>query len=135
MSHVAGYCVALDMTARDFQSEAKSKGLPWELAKSFDTSCPVGKFMDADEIADPHNLAIWCKVNGSLRQSGHTGDMIFTIPSLISYISKYFTLEPGDLLLTGTPQGVAAVQVGDVIEGGLSGIAGSEIKFTVAEDK
>ncbi|ODM87928.1 Acylpyruvase FAHD1, mitochondrial [Orchesella cincta] len=130
MNHVAGYVLALDMTARDFQNIAKKKGNPWDLAKGFDTSCPVGKFIPKDAVSDPHNLELWCKVNGALKQNGNTKDMIFSIPYLISYISQYFTLEPNDIILTGTPAGVSGVNAGDIIQGGLGNLA--EIEFKVA---
>lgn len=122
MSHVSGYVLALDMTARDFQDEAKKKGHPWTLAKGFDTSCPISSFIPKEKIPDPHNIELWCSVNGTLKQKGYTKDMIFKLPSLISYISTYFTLEVGDLILTGTPAGVGPVKPGDIIEGGITGV-------------
>jgi len=128
MDHVAGYVLALDMTARDFQTAAKKKGYPWDIAKGFDTSCPVSKFIPKESVPDPHNVELWCKVNGVLRQKGNTSDMIFKIPYLISYISQYFTLEPNDVILTGTPAGVGGVNAGDVIQGGLTNHVEFEFK-------
>lgn len=122
MDYVGGYALALDMTARDLQEEAVKKGLPWAIPKGFDTACPIGNFISKDVIRDPHDLNVWLKVNDQLRQNGFTKDMHFTIPVLLSYISKYFTLEPGDVILTGTPAGVGAVNPGDVIEAGIEGI-------------
>uniref|UniRef100_T1J8U2 oxaloacetate tautomerase n=1 Tax=Strigamia maritima TaxID=126957 RepID=T1J8U2_STRMM len=122
MDFVAGYVLALDMTARDFQNKAKEEGNPWIFAKGFDTSCPISKFIDKDKIADPHNLNLWCKVNGQMRQDGNTKDMMFKIPFIISYISSYFTLEPCDVVLTGTPKGVSGVKPGDKIECGLDNL-------------
>jgi len=119
MKHVAGYVVALDMTARDFQDVAKAKGLPWTMAKCFDTSCPVSSLIEKSAIPDPHSVSLWCDVNGVQRQRGNTKDMIFSVPFLISYISQYFTLEPNDVILTGTPEGVGPVKQGDVIQGGI----------------
>lgn len=119
MDYVGGYALCLDMTARDIQAEAKKRGEPWSVAKGFDTSCPVGSFIPKELISDPHNIRLWCKVNGAIRQDGNTSEMVFRIPALISYISNFFTLEPGDLILTGTPAGVGAVTEGDVIEMGL----------------
>ncbi|XP_021361184.1 acylpyruvase FAHD1, mitochondrial-like [Mizuhopecten yessoensis] len=133
MEHVGGYVVALDMTARDLQDFAKKNGHPWSLAKSWDTSCPVSNFIEKDKIPNPANLDLWLKVNGELKQKGNTTDMIFPIPFLISFLSSYFTLEEGDLLLTGTPSGVGPVKEGDEIQAGLSDIA--SITFSVAEDK
>jgi len=129
MDYVGGYCVALDMTARDFQNEAKAKGHPWAMAKMFDTSLPVSPFIPLDSIPDPHNVSLWCKVNGETRQEGNTRDMIFNLPTLISYISQYFTLEEGDIILTGTPSGVGPVKQGDIITGGIPGVI--EISFDV----
>ncbi|XP_064601679.1 acylpyruvase FAHD1, mitochondrial-like [Liolophura sinensis] len=127
--YIGGYSLALDMTARDFQSEAKKKGQPWSLAKGFDTSCPVSDFIGADKIPNPQDLRLWLKVNGLTKQDGTTKDMIFNIPYLISYISGFFTLEPGDLILTGTPSGVGPVHSGDVIEAGLEDLIA--VKFPV----
>lgn len=128
--HVGGYILALDMTARDFQDEAKKKGHSWALAKGFDTSCPVSGFIPSDKLANPHDVNLWLKVNGVMKQEGNTKSMIFKIPTLISYISKYFTLETGDVILTGTPSGVSAVNAGDVIQCGLADIV--SMQFTVS---
>ena len=122
MDHVAGYALCLDMTARDIQDECKSKGLPWTLAKAFDTSCPVSEFVPKDKIPDPGNVRIWLKVNDQLRQDGSTSQMIFSIPFLISYISEIITLEEGDLILTGTPKGVSSVQQHDELQAGIEDI-------------
>ena len=129
MDFVGGYAVTLDMTARDWQSIAKKEGGPWDISKGFDTSCPVGNFIPKESVADPHSLDLWCKVNGEMKQNGNTKDMIFKIPQLISQVSQYFTLETGDLILTGTPEGVGPVKAGDTIEAGLSTL--STMKFTV----
>lgn len=120
MDYVGGYVLALDMTARDFQDEAKKKGHPWTMAKGFDTSCPISSFVPKEELPDPQNVELWCKVNGNTRQRASTKEMIFNIPTLLSFISQYFTLDAGDVVLTGTPSGVGPVQDGDIIEGGLS---------------
>uniref|UniRef100_A0A7E4VP08 Oxaloacetate tautomerase FAHD1, mitochondrial n=1 Tax=Panagrellus redivivus TaxID=6233 RepID=A0A7E4VP08_PANRE len=125
--YVAGYVVALDMTARDFQNEAKKEGAPWFLAKSFDTSCPVSNFIEKSAIADPHNVELYCVINGAEKQRSKTDVMIFDIPTLLEYITKYTTLAPGDLLLTGTPAGVCRVLPGDVIEFGITGIIKSNV--------
>ncbi|RWS06817.1 acylpyruvase FAHD1: mitochondrial-like isoform X2 [Dinothrombium tinctorium] len=129
MDYVGGYTVALDMTARDWQLDAKSAGLPWSLAKGFDTSCPVGQFIPKEQISDINSLPLWCKVNGQMRQNGNTKDMILKVPFIVSYASNFFTLEPGDLVLTGTPSGVGQVKAGDCIEAGLGDIV--KIKFDV----
>ncbi|XP_064172310.1 acylpyruvase FAHD1, mitochondrial [Anguilla rostrata] len=122
MDHVAGYALCLDMTARDIQDECKSKGLPWTLAKAFNTSCPVSEFVPKEKIPDPGNVRIWLKVNDQLRQDGSTSQMIFSIPFLISYISEIITLEEGDLILTGTPKGVSNVQEHDELQAGIEDI-------------
>ena len=128
--YIGGYVIALDMTARDIQAEAKKKGEPWCLAKGFDTSCPVGTFIPKESIPNVDALEIWCKVNGQLKQQGSTSDMIHKIPNLISFVSQYFTLESGDLILTGTPEGVGPVKTGDQIEIGIANI--SKANFNVA---
>lgn len=132
MSHVAGYVLALDMTARNVQDELKKKGHPWLLAKGFDTSCPISDFIPKEKVSDVANLNLKLTVNGAVKQNGNTSDMIFTIPYLIAYISKYFKLEHGDLILTGTPSGVSPVKNGDVIEASL-GDNLAHIKFPVIE--
>lgn len=116
LSHVAGYGVGLDMTLRDVQSEAKKKGLPWTLAKGFDTSAPLSEFVPAAEISDPHALEVELRVNGAVRQRGNTSSFIFRLERLISLISTHFTLEKGDVIFTGTPEGVAQTVPGDTLE-------------------
>lgn len=116
LNHVAGYGIGLDMTLRDVQSDAKKKGLPWTLAKGFDTSAPVSDFVPAGEISDPRNLEVKLDVNGITRQHSNTGNFIFNIDELIAYISQFFTFERGDILFTGTPEGVAPAASGDRLE-------------------
>jgi len=120
-SHVLGYGVGLDMTLRDVQAQAKSKGLPWSVSKGFDTSAPVSSIVPSGTIPDPHMLTLRCSVNGIVRQEASTNSMIFRIDRIIEYISSVFTLETGDLIFTGTPQGVGTVQHGDLIEAELVG--------------
>jgi len=115
LEYVAGYGVAIDMTLRDVQNQLKTKGLPWEIAKGFDTSCPLSDFVPAAAVADPHNLNLKLAVNGESRQNGCSSDMINRIPQIIAHISAIFTLEPGDVILTGTPAGVGQVHAGDVM--------------------
>ncbi|KAH7889333.1 hypothetical protein F5I97DRAFT_1923886 [Phlebopus sp. FC_14] len=115
-SHVAGYALAVDMTARNMQDEVKKKGLPWSAVKGFDTFTPIGTFIPKATILDPHNLRLSLKINGALKQDGTTGHMIFRIPRLIEHISSIMTLEEGDLILTGTLSGVGAVLPGDKVE-------------------
>jgi 5-carboxymethyl-2-hydroxymuconate isomerase len=115
LEHVAGYGVAIDMTLRDVQNGLKAKGLPWEIAKGFDTACPLSDFVPAAAVADPNNLALKLAVNGETRQDGTTADMIHRIAPIIAHISAIFTLEPGDVILTGTPAGVGPVRAGEIM--------------------
>jgi acylpyruvate hydrolase len=110
------------MTSRKLQNELKDQGLPWLLCKGFDTSCPCGDFIDKKQLnVVSSSVNLWLSVNGNMKQNGHTRDMVFSIPDLIVYISKYITLEHGDLILTGTPSGVGPVKRGDQIEAGING--------------
>ena len=127
IGHVAGYAVGLDMTARDIQSEAKKKGQPWSVAKGFDTFAPLGSFVSAREIENVQNLTLRLDVNGESRQLGHTADMIFDVATLVAWCSRVFTLEPGDLLFTGTPEGVGPVASGDALRASCSGMPALEM--------
>ena len=127
MAHVAGYGIGLDMTLRDVQNELKSKGLPWEMAKAFDTSCPLSQFVPTSRISDPHSLDISLKVNGEVRQAANTSMMMRSIPAIIHAVSEIFTLEPGDVILTGTPAGVGAVGSGDLMTAEIEGIGMLEV--------
>ncbi|MCC6397598.1 MAG: fumarylacetoacetate hydrolase family protein [Bacteroidetes bacterium] len=115
LQHVLGYAVGLDMTLRDVQAEAKKKGLPWSVAKGFDTSAPISTFVPAERVRDPHALDIRLSVNGTVRQQSNTRHMIFGIKRMIAYISSVFTLEQGDLIFTGTPDGVGPAKPGDIL--------------------
>jgi acylpyruvate hydrolase len=122
LAHVAGYGVALDMTLRDVQSDRKKKGLPWEKAKAFDTSCPLSSFIPASQIADPHALGISLRVNGEIRQNASTTLMMRRIPAVIREVSTICTLEEGDVILTGTPAGVGPVKDGDRLTAAIEGV-------------
>ena len=122
MGHIAGYGVAIDLTLRDVQAEQKKKGLPWEIAKGFDTACPLSAFVPAAAVANPQQLRITLSVNGEPRQDGSTALMIHRIPELVSYISSIFTLLPGDLILTGTPAGVGPIKSGDQVVAEIFGV-------------
>ena len=124
---VAGYVLGVDMTARNVQDEARGKGLPWSIAKGFDTFLPVGEPVAAGRIADPHDVELWLRVNGRERQRDSTALMLFGIPRVLSEISKVMTLEEGDVVLTGTPKGVGAVEAGDVLEAGMR-VGGKEVE-------
>ena len=134
---VKGYAVAIDMTARNIQDESKRKGLPWTIAKGFDTFCPISHFIPKEKILDPHNVELSLEVNLKQRQHDNTSLMLFKIPRLLSEISGVMKLEPGDLVLTGTPKGVGEVGIGDVMTAGVSanGVAIEEgrIKVKVQE--
>lgn len=108
--------VGIDFTARDLQRECKAKGHPWEKAKAFDGSAPVGKFKRISELKNSEDIAFGMKLNGKWVQQGHSRDMIFNFDRLVSHVSRFVTLEDGDYLFTGTPQGVGEVHVGDAME-------------------
>ncbi|MCC7160852.1 MAG: fumarylacetoacetate hydrolase family protein [Anaerolineae bacterium] len=123
MDHIAGYTVLNDITDRAMQIQDIDKHNPWLRSKSLDTFCPLGPYLVlTDEILDPHCLDLTLKVNGEVRQHSNTSKMIFNIPHIIAFISKHMTLEPGDIIATGTPEGIGPVQVGDVMEGSVSGL-------------
>jgi acylpyruvate hydrolase len=123
MRHVAGFGVGIDLTLRDVQEELKKKGLPWEIAKGFDTACPLSTFVEASRIPDPHSLRIRLEVNGETRQDGNTSMMIHRIPEIVSHLSGRFTLEAGDVILTGTPAGVRRIVSGDRLSAEIPGVA------------
>jgi acylpyruvate hydrolase len=122
MDHVSGYAVGLDMTLRDVQAKAKTKGLPWTVSKGFDTSAPLSLFVSRDSIPDPYNLTISLRVNDVLKQHSSTRNMMYHLDHIIAYSSTIFTLEPGDLIFTGTPEGVGPVLPNDVIVATIEGI-------------
>ncbi len=126
MNYVLGYCLGLDITARDIQSIAKKNGWPWGIAKGFDTFAPISNVVLKKGI-DPHNIDISLKVNGEIRQSSNTKNMICTIPEIIEFISKIMTLEPGDLIMTGTPEGVSEIKKGDRLDAKLGNICSLKI--------
>ncbi len=113
--------IGIDFTARDLQSKLKSKGLPWELAKAFNSSAPISNFVPKGQFADLQNLNFSLTVNGETRQEGNTSMMLYQIDYLISFVSRYFTLKTGDLIFTGTPKGVAAVKIGDKLVASIEG--------------
>lgn len=126
-SYVAGYTLAVDMTARNLQNKVRKAGLPWSSAKGFDTFTPIGGWIPKKDIPDPHNLRLSLAINGEIKQDGSTGDMIFRIPQLIEHVSSIMTLEEGDLLLTGTPEGVGPVEPGDKVLCALKDAQGKEL--------
>ena len=123
MDCVFGYGVALDMTRRDLQGQAKKAGRPWEVGKAFEHSAPCTYLVAATEIGHPARGDIWLKVNGEIRQQGDLNQMIWKVPEMIAYLSALFELKPGDVILTGTPAGVGPVQRGDQLEGFVESVA------------
>ena len=129
LGHVWGYGVGLDMTRRDLQGEAKKMGRPWEMGKSFDESAPITALKPAAEIGHPAKGAIWLKINGETRQQGDLAMQIWNVQEQISYLSHLVTLEPGDLIMTGTPAGVGPVKKGDKLEGHAEGVGDLRINY------
>src|SRR5262249_3666632 len=119
--------LGIDFTARDLQAQCKEKGLPWEKAKAFDNSAPIGKFVKKEQL-EINAIAFELKVNGETRQSGNSADLIFSFDNVISYVSKFVSLRVGDLIYTGTPEGVGPVKIGDRLEGFLNGEKFLELK-------
>ena len=112
-AHIAGLTLGLDLTLRDVQSDLKKKGWPWEIAKAFDHSAPLGTLTAFEEGLPLNNISFECRVNGTVRQTGNTGEMMFSIPNLINYLSGIWELQEGDLIYTGTPAGVGPLKSGD----------------------
>ncbi len=114
--------LGIDFTARDLQRRQKKLGFPWEISKSFEDSAPIGDWIDIDSFENGvQNLDIELRINGEIRQNGNTRDMIFPIDQLIAHLSRFVTIDPGDIILTGTPEGVGPVHPGDVLEAHLEG--------------
>ena len=122
MQHIWGYAVGLDMTRRDLQAEAKKQGRPWCIAKGFDASAPIGPITPAAQAGNVQQAAIWLQVNGADRQRSNVRQLIWNIAETIEHLSQAWELRPGDLIFTGTPEGVNAVARGDVLEGGIDGL-------------
>ena len=116
-TYFSEFCLGIDFTARDLQSKFKKEGLPWTLAKGFNGSAPLSPFYPKDKFGDLRNLGFSLKKNGELVQNGNTSNMIYSIDSLISFCSRFMTLKKGDLIFTGTPEGVGPVHIGDRLEG------------------
>jgi fumarylpyruvate hydrolase len=122
LKHVWGYAAGLDMTRRDLQNDAKKLGRPWDMGKGFDHGAPIGPLVAAAKFPDPTRGKIELKVNGTVRQSSDLSKLIWSVAETIAYLSGLVRLAPGDLIYTGTPEGVAAVQKGDVLEGMVEGV-------------
>ncbi len=122
LQHVWGYAVGLDMTRRDLQMKMREAGRPWELGKAFDLSAPIGPLYPASAVKNIDQAAIWLQVNGADKQRSDIGKLIWSVAETIAYLSKYFRLEAGDLIYTGTPEGVGPVVRGDKMLGGVDGL-------------
>ncbi len=127
LSHVYGYAIALDMTRRDLQGEAKKTGRPWEVGKAFDDAAPCTAIQPASKIGHPSKGAIWLDLNGVRKQTGDLAQMIWDIPSQIEYLSGLWELKAGDLIFTGTPAGVGAVKKGDHLKGHVDGVGDLDV--------
>ncbi len=128
LDHVYGYALSLDMTRRDLQGAQKKMGRPWEIGKAFERSAPVGPIHPVAEVGHPDHGAITLRVNGEVKQAGDLNQMIWKVPEMITYLSEYFELAAGDVILSGTPSGVGPVEKGDVMELSAEGIGSMTIK-------
>jgi 5-carboxymethyl-2-hydroxymuconate isomerase len=122
LQHVLGYCVALDITARDIQTTAKKNGWPWAIAKGFDTFTPLSDVVLKEHVPDPQNLELVLTINDTVKQHANTNQMIYSIQRIVSFISEIMTLERGDLILTGTPEGVGELKKGDILKAHLGSL-------------
>ncbi|KAF9917839.1 Acylpyruvase fahd1, mitochondrial [Lobosporangium transversale] len=133
--YISGYALALDMTARDLQEQAKKAGRPWSAAKGYDTFTPIGDFIPKEYISDHDNVDLLLQIDGVTKQQGNTRDMIFSVPTLIENVSSIMRLEEGDVILTGTPKGVGPVYPGETItcELAFGGKTLSQLRFSVID--
>jgi fumarylpyruvate hydrolase len=129
---VWGYAVGVDLTRRDLQDVAKKASRPWDLAKGFDASGPCSPLQPLACTGHPEQARIWLEVNGELKQDGNLNEMIWPVPDVIAYLSRFVTLAPGDLIFTGTPSGVGALQPGDRVRGGVDGV--TTFEFTMGSN-
>jgi len=127
LAHVFGYAVSLDMTRRDLQGQMKDLGRPWEIGKAFEHSGPCGAIVPASEIGHLDRGAIWLRISGEVRQEGDLSQMIWKVPEVISHLSRLFTLQAGDVIMTGTPSGVGPVRRGDRLHGHVDGLGDLEV--------
>ncbi len=130
MEHIWGYAVGLDMTRRDLQNDMKKQGRPWCIGKAFEASAPISAITPAAQAGDVQHAEIWLQVNGQDRQRSNVNQLIWNIAETIEHLSNAWELQPGDLIMTGTPEGVGAVQTGDVLEGGISGLGTLRVNIT-----
>jgi fumarylpyruvate hydrolase len=128
-AHIWGYAVGLDMTRRDLQLALRDKGRPWDVAKGFDCSAPISPLKPIAATGEITAGAIWLEVNGAKRQSSDIDKLIWNVNETVSHLSKYYTLLPGDLIYTGTPEGVGAVVRGDLLAGGVAGLGTLQVRI------
>lgn len=129
LDHVFGYAVGIDLTRRDLQAEAKKAGRPWDAAKNFDQSAPLGAIHTVSEVGHPEAGRIWLSVNGQIRQDGDLQELIWSVPECIAELSTYGELAPGDLIFTGTPAGVSALVRADDVTGGIDGVGQISVRI------
>lgn len=129
IGHIWGYGVGVDLTRRDRQAEAKTTGAPWDMAKAFDDSAPLGALKPVSEIGHISQGRIWLSVNGKTKQDGDIADMIWSASEIIAHLSRSWALKAGDLIFTGTPSGVGPLAIGDVVECGVEGLA--SLRFSI----
>jgi fumarylpyruvate hydrolase len=129
LRHVFGYAAGIDMTRRDLQNEAKSQRRPWDMSKGFDHSAPIGDIIRAAALPDPTRGKIELRVNGAVRQVSDLSQMIWSVAETVSYLSTLVRLAPGDLIFTGTPEGVGAVQRGDLLRGSVAGVGTVSVRI------
>ena len=127
--HIWGYAVGLDMTRRDLQFSLRDKGRPWELGKAFDESAPIGPLHPATQVGHPTSGAIWLQVDGSDRQRSDIAQLIWSVPEIVANLSTYFELRPGDLIFTGTPEGVGPVERGALLRGGVDALGEISVRI------
>ena len=130
MEHIWGYAVGLDMTRRDLQNDMKKQGRPWCIGKAFEHSAPISAITPAAQAGNVEQADIWLQVNGKDRQRSNVNQLIWNIAETIEVLSQAWELQPGDLIMTGTPEGVGAVQAGDVLEGGITGLGTLRVAIT-----
>jgi fumarylpyruvate hydrolase len=131
LDHVWGYGVGIDLTRRDLQLDARDKGRPWDWGKAFDLSAPCAPLRRASNIGHPSSGRIWLVVNGVVKQNADLKDLIWSVPDIVAILSQSMTLQPGDLIMTGTPAGVGAIVPGDIVTGGIEGLG--DIDITISE--
>ena len=129
LQHVYGYAVGNDLTRRDLQNEARKQGLPWDMSKGFDASAQLGSISPVEAVGHLTDAAIWLKVNGETRQNSNVSQMIWSVPEIIAALSRFVSFQPGDLIFTGTPDGVSALAPGDHITAGVAGLGGLEFRI------